>query len=112
MEAEIIAIPWPIVPKKVSANRIDGKTVKISDRAISFHVKYPEEMDYKTRRNDLWTIQVRLKEGYKFTCRGTISESAEEKDLYISHFLDIQETARKVLFAEIAERNPVREKLV
>ena len=112
MEATIIAIPWPIVPRKVSANRIDGKTVKISDRAISFHAKYPEEMDYKTRRNDLWTIQVQLKEGYKFTCRGTIAESTEEKEVYICHFLDIPETARKILFVEISERNPVREKLL
>ncbi|MES0489185.1 MAG: hypothetical protein ABUK01_04285 [Leptospirales bacterium] len=104
-------VPWPVDAKKSKTNTVEGESIKISDRAVLFNARYKDEVEFLARRNELWLSSFTLASGFKFSCRGMMVKSKLEPDKFIFKFLDAPETSRKVLFAEIRDNNPVREKL-
>ncbi len=107
---EIGFAPWP-TPPGGPQEKIRGKTVKISDRAIVFGVASREDADFYIGRTDLWIGKLTLPSGFTFSCRGTIAVSDQYEEMYVFKFLDLQEQTRKIIFTEIQSHNPIREKI-
>lgn len=112
-DAPVIFRPSPLPDKNTPAYRheITGVGKIFSDRAIVFKAKNDEDVPYYLNHHEIWSLSVKLPEGYVFTCRGSIVPSTLYEKSYIFRFFDASETGRNILYMEIQNHNPVKEKI-
>lgn len=105
-----------------------GMTDRVSDRAALFHINFVnahmegdvQSMNYEENeriihemilKQDVWEMKMMLPDEYNFSCRCRIVPPTARAGFYIVKYIDPEENARRVLFAEIKKNNPTREML-
>ena len=82
----------------------------ISDRAGQFSPDDVMAFKEQLASHDVWQLSATLPDGFSFVCRGKILAS-KMNDQFIIRFIDLSAAAKRVLFYEIRQNNPEREKI-